>query len=153
MNDWTRRNNANAMGRTLAEFVRTHYPADGETVVLDEEDPDGFSLVRITATDGAWSTGSISSVEYLTYERLNSSIATKDHKVAEYRAHLAAHAQSTSQCISGWQVWLLLATRLPVLWSMSCPPEVRSWHFASDFDRVFLASWEYGVLRINISNT
>jgi hypothetical protein len=139
-NEWTRKNDANLMGRALAEFVRTNYPSDGSTVVFDEVAPDGFSVVRITPAQGAWHTGSVSNIEYLTYGRLNCSIAAKSRKVAEYRARLAAHATSTSNCASGWQMWLLLATRVPVLWSLSCPPEVASWHFASEFDRVFLAS-------------
>ena len=148
-NEWTRKSNANVMGRTLAEFVRTNYPSDGSAVTFDELVPDGFSVVRITPAEGAWCTGAVSDIEYLTYERLNYSIAAKSRKVAEYRARLAARATNTSNCASGWQVWLLFATRVPVLWSLSCPPEVTSWHFASEFDRVFLASWEHGVLEIN----
>lgn len=148
-NQWTRNNNAKVMGRTLAEFVHTNYPKDGSTIVFDDDAPDGFSVVSITPVEGAWRTGSVSNIECLTYERLKSSIAAKSRKAQEYRDRLAAHALSTSNCLSRWQVWLLFATRVPVLWSLSCPSEVTSWHFVSPFDRVFLATWEHGVLEIS----
>ena len=46
-------------------------------------------------------------------------------------------------------VWLLLATRFDVLSGVTVPPEVESWRFTCDFDRVLLSSWEHGVLQLN----
>jgi hypothetical protein len=138
-NDFVRKKDANAMGRTLAKLVWRNYPRDGRTVMLDDETPDGFSVVRIAPVEGGWNTGGVSDIQCLTYEQLNSRIADKNRRAAEYRNHLPA----------GWALWLLFATRVPVLWSVSCPPEVTSWRFACEFDRVFLASWEHGVLLLN----
>ena len=137
-NDWTRRNDANAMGRALADFVRSNYPTDGIPVTLDDETPDGFAVVSIAPIKGGWHANGINSGEYLTYELLSSRIAQKSRLVAEYRRRLPEN----------WQVWLLFATRLPVLWSLSCPPEIETWRFDSEFDRLFLSSWDYGVLEL-----
>ncbi len=142
-NDWTRRQDGAAMGRALADFVRSNYPSDTDTVVMQELGRgvrgwvDGLSVVRITGEDGRWQAGGCSDVAIVTYEQLASRIAAKNQRVSEYRRRLP-----------GWEIWLLFATRFPVLWSVSIPREVMSWRFSCDFDRVFLSSWEDGVLEL-----
>jgi hypothetical protein len=138
-NQWTRKSDADAMGHKLAEFVRSNYPSDGKTVTLDVETPDGFSVIRIWPAEGGWHTGGVGHIESVTYELLTSRIADKNLLVAEYRSRLPA----------GWQVWLLFATRVPVLWSLFCQAELTSWRFDFEFDRIFLASWERGVLELS----
>jgi len=97
--------------------------------------------VRITAEDGKWQAGGCSDVAALTYEQVASRIATKSLRVQHYRRKLP-----------GWQVWLLLSTRVDVLCGLTASPEVESWHFTSDFDRVLLSTWERGVLQLNCAH-
>jgi len=142
-NDWDRKRDSEEMAQALADFVANNYPQQSKTVCLQRGRRavgwvDGLSVVRITAEDGRWQAGGSSDGVMLTYEQLASRIATKSERVQEYRSRLP-----------GWQIWLLLATRLPVLWSVSLPREVTSWRFTCDFDRVFLSSWEDGVLQLN----
>lgn len=138
-NDWSRKKDANAIGRRLAEIVWNNYPTDGSIVTLEDAIPDGFSVVRIAPIAGGWHTGSVSNIQLLTYEQLSTCIANKNRRLAEYRTRIP----------NGWQVWLLLLTRVPVLWSLSCPAEVGSWKFSFEFDRVLLASWDHGVILLN----
>lgn len=124
-------------------LLQNNYPQQSKTVCLQRGRRavgwvDGLSVVRITAENGRWQAGGSSDGVMLTYEQLASRIATKSERVQEYRSRLP-----------GWQIWLLLATQLPVLWSVSLPREVTSWRFTCDFDRVLLSSWEDGVLQLN----
>ena len=139
-NDWARKRDVTAMGRALAEFVRSNYPSNGKTVVLDDTAPDGFALVRIACIDGEWCTGAVNSTEFVvTYEQLNASIVAKDNREHEYRARIP----------QGWQLCLLFGTSPSVLWSVSVPREVTTWRFTCGFDRVLLSSWEHGALQLN----
>ena len=142
-NDWNRKRDSKEMAQALADFVANNYPQQSKTACLQRGPRaigwvDGLSVVRITAEDGRWQAGGSSDVVMLTYEQLASRIATKSERVQEYRSRLP-----------DWQIWLLLATRLPVLWSVSLPHELMKWRFTCDFDRVLLSSWEYGVLQLN----
>ena len=135
-NDWSRKQNASKMGWALADFVRSNYPSDGTAVVLNETIPDGFALVRIACVEGGWSTGSVGNTEFLRYEQLASRIVAKNRLVSEYRARMP----------EDWQVWLVFATHVSLLWSVSLPADVATWRFTCAFDRVLLSSWDYGVL-------
>lgn len=144
-NDWTRVRDAAEMGRALAMFVTNNYPSHQETVVLQEHTRgvigwvDGLHVVRITRESGSWQAGACSGIESVTYDRLAEVIADKNQKVSTYRSR-----------VPGWQIWLLIVTRMPVLWSVSIPREVTAWRFSCDFDRVFLSSWEDGVLELKM---
>ncbi len=137
-NDWKRKRDPKLLARELAECVRTNYPKDGKTVLLEETIPDGFSLVRIACFDGGWHTSAISNIQSITHEQLSARITDKGKRVPEYRRRIP----------SGWQLWLLLATSPSVLWSVSTPLEVKMWRFAHSFDRVLLHSWEHGVMEL-----
>ncbi|MGH9793607.1 MAG: hypothetical protein ACRD5G_02440 [Candidatus Acidiferrales bacterium] len=146
-NDWTNKRGVVAeMGQVLATFVTNNYPSDKETVVLEELTPgvvgwvDGLHVVRITRESGSWQAGACSGIESVTYDRLAEVIADKNQKVSTYRSR-----------VPGWQIWLLIVTRMSVLWSVSIPREVTSWRFSCDFDRVVLSSWEDGVLELKTS--
>jgi hypothetical protein len=139
-NDWDRRRDIGEMGLALADFVANNYPQQSKTVCLQKGPRavgwvDGLSVVRITAEDGRWQAGGCSDVAVLTYEQLASRIAAKNQMVQEYRRKLP-----------DWHIWLLLATRIDVLCSVTVPPEVELWLFTCQFDRVLLSSWEHGVL-------
>ena len=142
-NDWDRRRDVGEMGRALADFVANNYPQQSKTVCLQKGPPsvgwvEELSVVRITAENGGWQAGGCGDVAVLTYEQLASRIAAKSQRVPEYRGRLP-----------DWHIWLLLATRLDVLSGVTVPPEVESWRFTCDFDRVLLSSWEHGVLQLN----
>lgn len=139
VNDWGQKRDPKAMGLALAQFVLSNYPSDALSVTLDETTPDGFAVIRIERIDGGWGTGSLNSIQVLTYEQLRARIEGKNRHVPEYRARIP----------QGWQVWLLFGTSPSVLWTVSTPHEVTAWRFACGFDRVLLHSWEHGVLQLN----
>ncbi|HZZ39463.1 MAG TPA: hypothetical protein VFE06_10045 [Acidobacteriaceae bacterium] len=145
-NDWDRKRDPEEMALALADFVANNYPEQSKTVCLQKGGRaagwvDGLSVVRITAEGGKWQAGGSGDGVTLTYEQLASRIAAKSERTEEYRRRLP-----------GWEIWLLLATRVPVLWSVSLPLEITSWHFTCGFDRVLLSSWEDGVLQLNCTN-
>lgn len=142
-NDWGRRRNVGEMGLEIANFVANNYPQQSKTVSLQKGSRsigwvEGLSVVRITAENGRWQAGGCSDVAILTYEQLSTRIAAKSRRLPEYHRNLP-----------DWDIWLLLATRFDVLSSVRVPPEVESWSFTCDFDRVLLSSWDHGVLQLN----
>lgn len=144
-NDWCRKRNLDEMAEALATFVANNYPQQTKTVCLQRGPRavgwvDGLSVVRIAAEEGRWQAGGFGPGVTLTYERLASQIARKNELVQQYQKQLP-----------GWQIWLLLVTHISVLRSVSVPREINKWRFKCDFDRVFLSSWEDGVLQLNCS--
>ena len=141
-NDWNRKRDPEEMAQALADFVANNYPQPSRSVCLQRGSDaygwvEGLSVVRITAEDGRWQAGGSSDGVILTYQQLASRIIMKSERVQEYRRRLP-----------GWQIWLLLATRAPVLWSVSLPRDIGSWRFNCAYDRVLLSSWEHGVLEL-----
>jgi hypothetical protein len=143
-NDWTNKRDPMGMAQAVADFVCANYPQQSKIVCLQRGRVavgwvDGLSLVRITAQPGRWQAAGNGDGVMLTYEQLASRIAEKSDRVQEYRKRLP-----------GWQIWLLLATRISVLSSVSVPSEIESWRFPPClFDRVFLSSWDVGVIQLS----
>jgi hypothetical protein len=141
-NDWKQRRDPRSMSEAFARFVIRNYPQDTET--LQELDVDewveGFSVVRISRGRGSWISGGSNDVDYLTYESLAARIAAKNQRLVDYRRRLP-----------GWQIWLLFATHMPVLWTVSLPRDAENWRFEFGFDKVLLSSWEDGVIELQQS--
>jgi hypothetical protein len=146
-NEWTRKGNVKIMAQNLAEFVFENLPDNTNGCVTLQPLNlgvrgwvEGLSVVRILRQRGRWQAAGSNDVEYLTYEELARRIAAKDILLSGYRSR---HP--------GWQMWLLLATRLQVLDSLSIPLDIKDWQFRSGFDKVILSSWDSGV--VDIRNT
>ena len=86
----------------------------------------GVTVVRISRQPERWQAGGCNDIKLLTYEQLALPIKVKNRRVSEYRDRVP----------QGWQVLLLFATLVPVLWTVSTPPEVTAWRFPCGFDRV-----------------
>jgi hypothetical protein len=93
--------------------------------------------MRILRGDGDWQAGGAGGIDCVTYEKLAERIAGKDLRLPEYRRRFP-----------GWQMWLLLSTRMRVLHSVSIPHHVTAWQFDTEFDKVLLATWDGGVIEL-----
>ena len=141
-NDWNRKSDVKEIAQALASFVLSNYPSGAkDTVTLEPMSCgalNGVSVVRIFRGESAWHTGGCAGIECVTYEQVAERIAAKDLLLPEYRRRWP-----------GWQMWLLLSTRMRVLHSVYIPREVTSWQFNTGFDKVLLSSWEDGVLELH----
>ena len=141
-NDWTRKRDMDHMAEELSSFVRLNYPTGLEECITLESVSrdvlgwvDGLSVVRILRGKGRWQAGGAGSIESIVYEEIAQRIAGKDLRLPDYHRRFP-----------GWQMWLLLSTRIRVLHSVSIPQEIAHWQFKTDFDKVILSSWEDGVI-------
>lgn len=142
-NEWARKHprSVDEDARRVALFVRDHCPPhSGDAFVAYREDglrnwPEPLCNIVIERREGSWDAPGCGGVPWITKEQLADRIRDKNQKLAEYRKRLP-----------GWRIWLLIATNMSVLRSVSVPREVTTWRFAYDFDKVYLSSWEDGVL-------
>jgi hypothetical protein len=148
-NDWTNKRDPKAMAQALATFVSENYPSGiGKSVTLTQLTSgfrgwvDGLSVVRILGERGRWQAGGTNTIGLLSYEELAQRVSTKTLLLPEYR-----------RCWPGWQMWLLLSTRMNVLQSLSVPREITTWQFNSSFDKIIFSSWENGVIELRANNT
>jgi hypothetical protein len=139
-NQWNKRNDLQEAAEALATFVKDNCPPARKTVTIEpiwrDDDwqwADLFNVVRICAIEGGWQAGGVASIELLSHAQVASTIAVKEALLPMYRNRLP-----------GWQMWLLLTTRIPVLWTLSVPNEVKDWKLPTTFDKVLLLSWEHG---------
>lgn len=145
-NDWTVKSDRGQMAQGLARLVSDSYPygerdcitLNGALADLDVW-PEGLSVVRIARIGRNWTAAANSDVQTVTNERLAECVAQKEKRLPEYR-----------KTLPGWQIWLVIATHFSVLWSVSVPRDVASWHFDTGFDKVLLSSWEDGVIELQI---
>lgn len=141
-NEWSHKRDVKVMAKELATLVRSNYPSGAEestTLGPLNGSVDGPSVVRISRDVGEWQAEGCGGVPCLTYDQTAARIEAKDVLLPEYRKHCP-----------GWQLWLLLSTRMPVLHSLSIPHEVIAWQFNSNFDRVFLHPWDNGVIELQL---
>jgi hypothetical protein len=144
-NDWNRKRDVKEMGHALARFVRSNYPSGAKDCITFQSVSsevrdwvDGLSVVRILRGKGDWQAGGAGDISFVTFSELAERIAGKNLRLPDYRRHWP-----------GWEMWLLLSTRMTVLHSVLIPDEITAWQFNTGFDKVLLSPWDSGVLELH----
>ncbi|HZR31071.1 MAG TPA: hypothetical protein VFA76_04350 [Terriglobales bacterium] len=143
-NDWTRKRDVEVMAQALASFIRSNYPSgDKDCVTLQSVSRgvrdwvDGLSVVRILRASGPWQAGGAGEIQSVTYDYLAQRIADKDLLLPQYRRRWP-----------GFQMWLLLSTRIQVLHSVYIPHDINASQFKTGFDKVLISCSDNGVLEL-----
>jgi hypothetical protein len=137
-NEWIRKRDVKEMAQRLANIVRQNYPCGDKDCITWQSTSSGvkgwvndLSVVRVLRGEGEWQAGGVGGIEWLMRDQVTERIAAKEILLSRYRARWP-----------GWQIWLVLSTRMTVLHSVLIPRDIGEWNFNTGFDKVILCPWD-----------
>jgi len=141
-NEWNQKRDVEAYAEALAQFVRCNLPVGRDCITLQARHAragwaEGIAVIRISRTGKKWQAGGAGGIHWLERGDLEARIGAKNRLLPKYRARLPE-----------WKMWLLMATDVRVLRSVGVPPEITSWRFVFDFDKVLLMPWEDDLIEL-----